>query len=60
VLADHAGKLGEVLGAQAGKPMFWLLRPDMHLAARIENPDAAKVKRALGLALSGHLQSGRA
>lgn len=60
VLADHAGKLGEVLGAQAGKPTFWLLRPDMHLAARIENPDAAKVKRALGLALSGHLQSGRA
>jgi 3-(3-hydroxy-phenyl)propionate hydroxylase len=60
VLADHAGKLGAALGAQAGKPTFWLLRPDMHLAARIDKPDAAKVRRALSLALSGHLVTERA
>jgi hypothetical protein len=59
VLADHAGKLAVALGVQAGKPGFWLLRPDMHLAARIDKPDTAKVRRALSLALSGHLVTGR-
>ena len=60
VLGDHAGKLAAALGAQAGKPAFWLLRPDMHLAAHIDHPDVAKVRRALRAALSGHLQTGGA
>ena len=60
LLADLAGKLGAALGAQAGKPTFWLLRPDMHLAARIDKPDAAKVRRVLSLALGGHLVTERA
>jgi len=60
VLEDPAGKLGAALGAARGKPIFWLLRPDMHLAARIENPDAAKVSRALRGALHGRLQPERA
>jgi hypothetical protein len=55
-LGDSTGKLGAALGAVRGKPTFWLLRPDMHLAARIENPDAAKVRRALRAALAGRLQ----
>ena len=51
---DHAGKLARALGLQAGKPLFCLLRPDMHLAARIERPNAAKVQAALRRALTGH------
>ncbi len=50
---DHAGKLARALGLQAGKPLFCLLRPDMHLAACIEQPSAAKVKAALRRALQG-------
>ncbi len=50
---DHAGKLARALGLQPGKPLFCLLRPDMHLAARIEQPNAAKVKAALRRALQG-------
>jgi len=57
VLGDATGKLGAALGATRGKPTFWLLRPDMHLAARIENPDAAKVRHALCGAIDGRLQS---
>ena len=50
---DHAGKLARALGAQNKKPVFYLLRPDMHLAARIEQPDARKVKAALRRAMEG-------
>ncbi len=50
---DHAGKLVRALGLQPGRPLFCLLRPDMHLAARIEQPNAAKVKAALRRALQG-------
>lgn len=50
---DHAEKLARALGLQRGKPVFCLLRPDMHLAARIEQPNAAKVKAALRRALEG-------
>ena len=52
---DATGKLAAVLGLAPGKPVFCLLRPDMHLAARIEQPTAAKVKAALGLALRAGL-----
>lgn len=50
---DHAGKLAKALGLQPGQPVFCLLRPDMHLAARIEQPNAAKVNSALRRALAG-------
>ena len=50
---DHAGKLVRALGLQPGRSLFCLLRPDMHLAARIEQPNAAKVKAALRRALQG-------
>ena len=50
-VSDAAGKLAAVLGLASGTPMFCLLRPDMHLAARIEQPTAAKVKTALQRAL---------
>jgi 3-(3-hydroxy-phenyl)propionate hydroxylase len=53
VLGDHGGQLGVALGAVPGQSTFWLLRPDMHLAARIADPDAAKVRSALKRALSG-------
>ena len=57
-IRDHTGKLARALGLQQGglqpgRPMFCLLRPDMHLAARIEQPDARKVKAALHRALEG-------
>ena len=55
VLGDQGGKLGATLGVEAGRAGFWLLRPDMHLAARIDQPDAARVGRALKRALAGHL-----
>jgi 3-(3-hydroxy-phenyl)propionate hydroxylase len=55
MLGDPAGKLGAALGADAGKPVFWLLRPDMHLAARIAAPTPAKVRAALKHALAGQL-----
>ena len=54
---DHAGQLARALGV--GKKLnrresaFFLLRPDMHLAARIAQPTAAKVKAALRRALEG-------
>ena len=48
---DDAGKLAAALAMKKDRPMFCLLRPDMHLAARIEIPSAAKVKGALQLAL---------
>ena len=50
---DHAGTLSRALGLQPGVPVFCLLRPDMHLAARIAQPTAAKVKAALRHALEG-------
>ena len=54
---DHAGKLARGLGlpTQLGQrePVFFLLRPDQHLAARIAQPTAAKVKAALRRALGG-------
>ena len=56
---DHAGKLARALGLpggrQRGRPVFCLLRPDMHLAARIERPSAAKVRAALRRALLGRI-----
>ena len=51
VLGDHGGKLAAALGAGDDRPMFCLLRPDMHLAARIVNPTPARVKTALATAL---------
>jgi 3-(3-hydroxy-phenyl)propionate hydroxylase len=53
IVRDHAGKLAATLGLSKGKPVFCLLRPDMHLAARIEHPNVAKVKAALRHALEG-------
>lgn len=50
---DHAGKLGRALGLQKGVPVFCLLRPDMHLAARIEQPTPAQVRAALRRAVQG-------
>ena len=54
---DHSGKLARALGVpparSACEPAFFLLRPDMHLAARIAQPTAAKVKTALRRALEG-------
>ncbi len=50
---DHAGKLARTLGLQKGSAVFSLLRPDMHLAARIEQPTPAKVRAALRRALQG-------
>ena len=51
VVRDHGGKLAGALGAADGQPMFCLLRPDMHLAARIVNPTPAQVKAALAAVL---------
>ena len=51
VAGDHAGKLAAALGLKPDQPMFCLLRPDMHLAARITQPSAAKVTAALQRAL---------
>ena len=48
---DHAGKLAAALGLKPDQPTFCLLRPDMHLAARITQPSAAKVTAALQRAL---------
>jgi hypothetical protein len=48
---DASGKLAAALGVEKDQPMFCLLRPDMHLAARIESPTPAKVKAALQRAL---------
>ena len=53
VVRDHAGRLARALGLQAGRPLFCLLRPDMHLAARIERPTPARVQAALRSALGG-------
>ncbi len=50
-IRDPGGKLAGALGATDGRPTFCLLRPDMHLAARIVHPTLAKVKAALGAAL---------
>ena len=46
VVRDRGGKLAAALGATDGRPMFCLLRPDMHLAARIINPTRGRVKAA--------------
>ena len=51
VIGDHSGKLTAALGLKSDQPMFCLLRPDLHLAARIEQPTAVKVKAALQRAL---------
>ena len=53
VLMDHSGKLARALGLMPREPVFCLLRPDLHLAARIEQPNAAKVGAALRRALKG-------
>ena len=50
---DHAGTLARAFGLQPSVPVFCLLRPDLHLAARIERPTAAKVIAALRRALEG-------
>ena len=54
---DHAGTLAHALGVSEKlnrrEPAFFLLRPDMHLAARIAQATAAKVKAALRRALEG-------
>ncbi len=55
VVNDAAGKLAAALGLNDDQPMFCLLRPDMHLAARFEQPSAAKVKAALRRALRDSL-----
>ena len=55
-LRDHAGKLARALGLQPGEPVFCLLRPDLHLAARIAQPAAANVKAALRRALEGKIE----
>ena len=49
---DHSGKLAAALGASGNPPMVCLLRPDMHLAARIVNPTMRELKAALARALS--------
>ena len=51
VLGDHSGKLAAAIGASDERPMFCLLRPDMHLAARIVSPTPARVNTALATAL---------
>ncbi len=51
VVRDDGGKLAGALGAIDGGPMFCLLRPDMHLAARIVDPTPARVKAAFAAAL---------
>ncbi len=50
-LHDQSGKLAAVLGMAGGTSMVCLLRPDMHLAARILNPTLAGFKAALNRAL---------
>lgn len=50
---DHVGKLARALGVDGGVPVFCLLRPDMHLAARIAHPTPLKVRAALRRALEG-------
>jgi 3-(3-hydroxy-phenyl)propionate hydroxylase len=48
-IADSTGKLVEVLGTAAGG--FALIRPDLYLAAVVQNANVAKVKRVLRKAL---------
>ncbi len=52
-VGDPDGKLGAALGFDTGRPMFCLLRPDMHLAARIAMPTTAAIRRALARAVKG-------
>ena len=59
VLATVDGQLSAVLGFEAGHSMFCLLRPDMHLAARLIDPTPAQVARALARALKGAPIGGR-
>ena len=58
-LAKRDVPLSAVLGFEAGRSMFCLLRPDMHLAARLIDPTPAQVKRALARALKGAPTGGR-
>jgi 3-(3-hydroxy-phenyl)propionate hydroxylase len=48
-IEDQEGKLQRALRAQPGD--FHLIRPDLHLAARIAAPSAAKIRNALDGAL---------
>ena len=50
---DDQGRLARALGIRAGVTAFLLLRPDMHLAARIANPTAASIRSALKRSLDG-------
>ena len=52
-VGDPQGKLGAALGFDTDRPMFCLLRPDMHLAARIAMPTAAAIRSALARAVKG-------
>jgi 3-(3-hydroxy-phenyl)propionate hydroxylase len=55
VVRDAGGGLKRVLGAStgAGTPQCWLIRPDLHLAARIDGATPARVAAALDRALKG-------
>lgn len=48
-LSDDDGRLRHALGARQGD--FCLLRPDMHLAAKLQRPDRPTLRRALEKAL---------
>lgn len=50
---DPHGGLARVLGAVPGRETFCLLRPDMHLAARIADPTPAMIRAALERSLAG-------
>ncbi|MBL8383133.1 MAG: FAD-dependent monooxygenase [Burkholderiales bacterium] len=53
VVRDAGGALGRVLGLQPGRSTFCLLRPDLHLAARLDDPTPANVAAALSRVLKG-------
>ncbi len=48
-LADRGGKLKQALGVSAD--CVCLIRPDMHLAARVDSPTLPRIRRALNQAL---------
>jgi 3-(3-hydroxy-phenyl)propionate hydroxylase len=52
-VGDPRGGLARVLGAAGGEPTFCLIRPDMHLAARLSRPTAAAVAAAYRRARRG-------
>jgi 3-(3-hydroxy-phenyl)propionate hydroxylase len=54
-IADPEGRLARSLGWGGHTPVWALLRPDMHLAAALVDPDLAALKRAYARALGKHL-----